>query len=446
MRLAGTWIRPPTAGLLGRSGCQVEVRLCHAQTGMPVSEGLQWALAETRADGTWEHVLASIPVGGPYRLETRLNPKGNKTREWAWRGDQRHWLSVGDAYVIAGQSNASGYGAPPYDEAPEIGLHLFGQDGNWKLACHPLHDGTGSRHLAALQPYVPGHSPYLRFAKRLRAATGRPIALIPTALGGSFLREWQADGALYANMLAMVGSAGVTPKAILFAQGESDAKGEGSLDYDQRFASAIATWRKEFKAFGCPSDLPILATQMGRYYSKNPGEDDAAWSAVREAQRQVLASLPKVALMPTLDAPLCDSIHLSTSGNLLVADRLANAALSLVYGEASPKVGEYRAPHIRHARLIDMRRIELSFDAVTDRLDHFEPSARPFRVLDEVGEVGVLRTVYPMDDRIELQLDRAPVGRVSVSAGWGENPPALPCDVERRMPILAFENYTVTQE
>jgi sialate O-acetylesterase len=439
MPLAGTWRRPASAGLLGRNGCQVEVRLCHVDTGLPVAAHLQWALADTRTDGTWDHILLDIPAGGPYRLETRLNPKGNKTREWAWRGDQRHWLAVGDAYVIAGQSNASGYGAPPYADAPEIGVHLFGQDSAWKLASHPLHDGTRSRYLPALQPYVPGHSPYLRFAKRLRAATGRPIALIPAALGGSFLSEWQAEGALYANMLAMVGDAGVTPRGVLFAQGESDAKGDSSLDYGDRFAASIALWRHGLSRFGCPPDLPVIAAQLGRYYSKNPGEDDPAWSAVREAQRKVAMRMDKVGLLPTLDAPLCDSIHLSAAGNLMLGDRYADAALGLVY----EKTGEWRAPNIRSARLTDVRRVELEFDNVADRIDTQDPAAKPFKAYDAAGEVGVDRIVYPMDHRIELNLARLPEGILRVSAGYGENPPPLPCDVERRLPILAFDGVEV---
>jgi sialate O-acetylesterase len=434
--LKGLWRRPATAGLLGRSGCVVELRLCHAESGEAVHPDLDWFAASTQADGTWSAECKSIPCGGPYRLESRLNPKGNKTKEWAWRGDQIPWLLVGDAYVIAGQSNASGYGAPPYPDAPEWGIHLFGMDGQWKCATHPLHDSTQSRYPDAVQPFVPGHSGFLQFAKVLRRYTNRPIALIPCALGGSHLRAWEQDGPLFATMTQRVRDAEVVPKAILFVQGESDAKGEDSESYGLRFQAAVPAWRN---ALLSPT-LPVFTVQLGRYYSKNPREDDAAWSMVREAQRKAAEILRHCFVLPALDLPLSDSIHYSTAGNVTLGERLARLARQILYSHAL----EARAPNIQSATVLQPQKVELVFDPVVDRLDGFEPGGSPFELHDEAGSIPIARVVYPMNASIELLLQRPVSGQAYISAGCGENPTTLPVDVARRMPILAFYRFQIT--
>jgi sialate O-acetylesterase len=435
LRLRGRWRRPATAGILGRNGCLVELRLTHMASGLPVHSDLDWFAAQSESDGTWQAEMVEIPFGGPYRIESRLNPKGNKTREWAWRGDQIAWLLVGDAYVIAGQSNASGYGAPPYPDDPEMGIHLFGMDGQWKLATHPLHEGTQSQYHACLQPFVPGHSGFLHMAKVLRRHTQCPIAFIPCALGGSALIAWSETGDLFKTMVQRVNDAEVKPKGILFVQGETDAKGQQSETYGPRFQEAVSAWRMVFEN----PTLPIFTVQLGRYYSKNPREDDLAWSRVRHAQGMAAETISHCFVVPALDLPLSDSIHYSTLGHIILGERLAHLIRQMVYQHPL----EARPPRLIAATLTQTQRIELVFDPVVDRLDCFDPASNPFEVKDDMGNVSITRVVYPMNHRIELHIERVLVGKAKVSGGGGENPSVLPLDVDRRMPILAFYQYEV---
>ena len=113
VRLKGRWI----AQVEG----EVEVRVAMEDTGISV---VDWAKAETREDGHWQAVL-NVPTGGLYRLETRLRTAENLAGEWSPRGDMRHFWGVGDVWVIAGQSNSAGYGRGPYEDAAELGVHLF---------------------------------------------------------------------------------------------------------------------------------------------------------------------------------------------------------------------------------------------------------------------------------------------------------------------------------
>ena len=75
---------------------QVEVRLVWEDTGVAVAAGLDWQAVPTEENGTW--------AGGLYRLETRLRTAENLAGEWSPRGDMRHFLGIGDLWVIAGQT------------------------------------------------------------------------------------------------------------------------------------------------------------------------------------------------------------------------------------------------------------------------------------------------------------------------------------------------------
>ncbi len=54
--------------------------------------------------------MEDIPAGGLYRIESCLKEEKNTPLEWATRGDCVEHFGVGDLFVIAGQSNAVGYG------------------------------------------------------------------------------------------------------------------------------------------------------------------------------------------------------------------------------------------------------------------------------------------------------------------------------------------------
>jgi sialate O-acetylesterase len=436
LELAGRWAPKASLGLLGAAGGTVEARLVRVGTGAPLAEAPGWRPMETDADGTWRGALENVPAGGLYRLETRFNPKGNKLGEWSLRGDARQFLGVGDIWLIAGQSNASGYGRKAYREEPVLGVHAFRARGAWGLAAHPLHDATDTRFPASRETYNNGHSPFLRFASELRARLGHPIGLVPGALGGSPLSEWHPErGPLFRNLLEMARAAGGRVKGLIWYQGETDAAPGLSGDYLERFLASAEGWRR---ALGRP-DLPILTVQIGRYRSERPGEEDREWSEVREAQRQAALRDGRIAVVPALDLPLDDTIHVGTDGNATLGSRLAECAWGFAYGRAAA----WRAPDLAEVSADGADGIRLRFAHVESRLDTLFPSARPFRVADAEGVVPVDKIVYFHRHSVRLQLGR-PLGRSPVvSCGYGEDPDALPVDVERQMPALAFHAVPV---
>lgn len=431
--LAGRWVPE-----FPQKPAVVQARLVWQDSQEPVTAAHDWAPAETRADGTWRMELIGVPAGGLYRLETRLTVPG-EAEEWGVRGDMRHCLGVGDVWVIAGQSNAVGYGRGPVHDPPQLGVHAFRHNDCWSLATHPLGDSTGTRHEVNRERANPAHAPHLEFGRLLQARLGYPIGLIPTALGGSPLSEWECKGgvpgALMANMVEMVRLAGGRVRGMLWYQGESDAGPGMAESYAERFAAAVGAWRA---ALGAPA-LPILTVQLNRVHMAD-STPDRWWSVMREAQRQVARNVPGVAVISALDLPVSDLIHTAGPGNMVLAGRLANAALGAVHGRAVA----YRAPDVTRAEWETAPRVvRLTFAHVVSRMDTVKTGARCFAVEDEDGAVPLEAITYPGGPHVRLTLARDARGTVRVQGGQGAAPDVPAMDISRQMPMLGFSGVPV---
>ncbi len=417
----------------GDENCQIDIRVLNEATG---THRNPWNSFEGNKDETWEAEL-HVKSGGLYRLETRLLTASEETNEWSKRGDMRHFWGVGDVWVIAGQSNSAGYGRGSYQDPAELGVHLFKNNEQWALATHPMNDSTNTKHPVNRETSNPGHSPYLQFGRILQHAMNHPIGLVQTALGGSSLSRWnpKEEGAsdLYENMLRCIKLSGGSIKGILWYQGESDVGKETASSYATRFTDAVASWRN---ALNNP-ELPVVTVQLNRVLGRP--EADLGWSIIREAQRKVAKEDKKIAIVPTLDLPLSDSIHTSPSGNMLLGERLAHAALDLT----NEKEEEYSAPDVEKISFISKQRIEIYFSHVHSYLNCIDPQLDMFLIEDEIGQIPTTNIHFPNNASIQIALSRQPKGNLKVSCGWGSSPSPLAVDMERRMPILSFHNVLV---
>lgn len=411
---------------------RVEARLVREADGSPVTAQLNWQEATLLPEQRWELTLTNIPAGGLYRLETRVwRSQCPDTRPM--RGDYVHHLGVGDVWVIAGQSNASGTGTGYVEDPPTLGVHLFGNDEQWKLACHPLEDATRTRHPITVHGVFQGHSPWLAFGRRLKTELGYPIGLIPTAMGGAPLSRWLPgpEGDLYANMLDMVRLTGGGLRGVVWYQGESDCAPGVCENYAQRFGEFVAGVRRDLRQ----PDLPIVTAQLGRYALA--GEDverHRCWTRLREEQRRAASGLPGIELIPAIDLPLCDEIHLSASANVALGHRFAVAALRALRGRDLPAPGIA----LREARWRQSEppTILLSFDRPVAGWCRVGP-VNDFTVEDESGAVEVAEVATDDEGWVDLKLGRKPVGIVTVHAHAGCLPHPSLRDRDQR-PLLAF--------
>lgn len=277
-------------------------------------------------EGPWQVVrkaeeMPALATGGPYTVRFRV----------AGVEVVRQNLLVGDLYVLAGQSNMVGR-APLVDPAPSHPMvrALTPQD-TWEVARDPIHEAI-PRDGRTL-----GIGLGLPFAKELVRRTGVPIGLVPCAIGGTSLEQWnpshrgQLRRSLYGNLLARVAlalPAGVAEGAkarlagVLWYQGEADAgKKETAQSYTERFLQFAATLRKDL----ADPELPLYYAQLAR--NVVPDSQAPGWDIVREAQRQMETELQPGGMVATVDLPLTDPIHLNRQALEVLGRRMAKRVL-----------------------------------------------------------------------------------------------------------------------
>jgi len=418
---------------------QVQMRLVMEDTGAPVTSHTAWQSMTMRRNGTWSGALKNVPAGGLYRLETRLWDGS----AWGGRmGHCRHFLGVGDLWIIGGQSNSAGYGREPAYDPPELGVHAFNNAMRWALATQPANESTDIAHPANWEGY-PQHGPWLSWAKAVRRAVGHPIGLIQVSLGGSPLWMWNPTepqgSSLYDAMLLAVRQAGGKVRGVLWYQGESEC-GPGNADsHTERFCATVRAWRKALK---CPK-LHVLTVQLNRVLSEPEATADRCWSLVRESQRIIPTKLPHCSVVPTLDQPLSDGIHNSAHGNLMLGQRAAATALGAAYGRDV----DYRAPEpVSAKRRTGGQQIDIRFGNVSGQLTSIDmrPGPEPFVVEDTLGWVPITGMIeFPKKDTVRIPLGRELQGKAVVHGGHGVDPPPVPHDQPRMLPMLAFYRFPV---
>ncbi|GAA4447582.1 sialate O-acetylesterase [Ravibacter arvi] len=177
-----------------------------------------------------------------------------------------------DLYLLIGQSNMAGRGK--LDSAAVLereGIWVIQADNSWTAAKDPVHYD---------KPKMVGIGPGLAFAEEIRKASGRPIGLIPCAVGGSRLDDWatgrrheQTGIYAYDAMLARVKEAQKRGrlKGILWHQGEGDSTPELAAVYGQKLSAFFERLRKDIGA----EKVPVLIGTLGDFYvRKNPRAAD----------------------------------------------------------------------------------------------------------------------------------------------------------------------------
>jgi len=407
-------------------------------TGEPV---IWWKPCDMKGKN-WKVVL-DIPVGGLYQVETCLVTTGSEWSEWAIRGDVIFHVGVGDLFVIAGQSNSSGYGKDYIYDPPEIGVHILKNNKSWDLAAHPLQDSTGCTDTPVnMDANNTGNSMYLAFAKYLKRELGYPIGLIQASRGGSELESWQPiSGELYINMINQIKLAGNRVKGILWFQGCSDAVNSLCETYCDRF--------KKMKNAVCLDlnmpRIPFLVCQINKCYAGNVPENDYFWATVKEQQRQ-MGHLENVYIVPTTDSSLSDAFgHIAAKSNLVLGERLAKVALTHIYG----KNFMCDAPDIICAKKVGDKSVLAEFAPVYDRLETFGCNPKDMAIManDNKGMVTLEKYEVVNKNKLLLSFSRI-LGDDCVLHGAFEkaSQKIIPVDFATHIPILSFYGVEIEKD
>lgn len=408
---------------------------------------IAWQPCDMLDGQRWE-IRMIVPAGGPYRIETCLRMrKDDPAMEWPVRGDMIHHVGVGDLWLIAGQSNASGCGRGEYEDAPEPGVQQLRLNGRWDMASHPLHDPTDTIFPANREWSNPAHSPFLIFGKLLKQNLHYPVGLLPAALGGSHLRSWNPEegGELYRNMLDIVRHAGGRVRGVVWYQGCSDANvpGSGEADtYYERFGAFLRRLREDLG----DGSLPVLTVQLNRLIGWETSDAlDRCWGQVREAQRQAALSMTDVGIAPSIDCRVGDNIHNGPAANKTIGKRLAELALNRFYGIS---VKHSLAPNAIRAYAASAPasgepEVSVLFDGVKGSL-LAHTTENVFTVEDERGKIAVTSWRIEGPREVRLAVERLPEGKARVHGAFETNPAYyVPFDDATGWPMLAFYGLNI---
>jgi len=264
-----------------------------------------------------------------------------------------------DIWILAGQSQMHGAGRMP-DTTSNPNIWMLNMDGRWMIAKNPLHrifeatapvfennfcessKNTEEAHTQykllakqSKQNPIGGVGPGMYFAKHVFEQTGRPIGLIPSALGGSRMDQWypekksEGDNSLYGAMINRIHSVGIENiKGFIWSQGESEAMKLTTDKYEADLLRLIKSVRKEVNN----PDLPVILVQIGRHIIYDT-KQDKTWEEIREIQRKVVSESKNVYMVTGIDLPLDDCAHISTDGQKRLGKRIAEIALTYVYNQ-----------------------------------------------------------------------------------------------------------------
>ena len=165
------------------------------------------------------------------------------------------------SYILAGQSNMAGRGlVEPRDTIPNERIFTINSKGELILAKEPIH---------FYEPLLTGLDCGLSFAKELTKyfPDSVYILIIPTAVGGTTIRQWLQDSTVegvrlfsnFSDKMKIARTYG-TLKGILWHQGENDA--DQSINIES-YGNQLKTLIGKFRAEASDSTLPIMIGELG---------------------------------------------------------------------------------------------------------------------------------------------------------------------------------------
>lgn len=249
-------------------------------------------------------------------------------------------VALKNIFILAGQSNMAGRGGlvvknsatgaqiwngvvPPQCR-PNPSVVRLNAKLEWVEAQEPLHadiDVAG----------VNGVGPGMAFADAVLARDPGfgPIGLVPCAIGGTNISQWEKGSVLYRRMVrraraSVADGAGGSIRAVLWYQGESDTIVKKDAEsYGRRLEKLLQDIRMDLMS----PMLPIIQVALasgGRYID-----------IVREAQFGTdLLNVRTIDAMGLALGP--DNLHLTTESQVRLGQKMANAFFQFLPSHLSP--------------------------------------------------------------------------------------------------------------
>ncbi len=288
-----------------------------------------------KSDGkTFKAKLSGLTTGGPYDIELIIKSTNREMDRLIVKN-----VLVGDVWILAGQSNMEGCGLLKDKATPHPSVRAFYMTDKWDIACDPLHvlamavdevHRGGKPPLTKPPESLIGVGPGVDFGKEMyRLSKGVPQGLIACAHGGTSMAQWSPDRkhlggkSLYGAMLRRFNKTCGKVRGVLWYQGCSDTTDEHSVqNYSKKMIEFVKEVRKDFK----DPNLPFVIVQIARVLGRTQEIEKAAcWNSIQEQQRKLPEKIKNLVVVPAIDLPLDDVIHISGIGHHRLGKRMANA-------------------------------------------------------------------------------------------------------------------------
>ncbi|NLE22497.1 MAG: sialate O-acetylesterase [Actinobacteria bacterium] len=350
---------------------------------------------------------------------------------------RRRLIGIGDVYVVAGQSNASGRSPFTFSySSPTLRASMFGNDDRWKELRDPVDSNAGQVDAISADRHARG-SVWPVVATFLLAEEHVPVAFVPCARGSTSIAVWdpasKADrpaGTCYASMARRIAAVGGKVRAVLWWQGERDARRRTpGPEYKAALQGLSDRLWRDFRT-------PLLVAQIGDYDERYTAQ---GINTVRRAQAEAWGTSHILSGPVLYDIDLHGNVHFTRPADVkLAARRWAAAVLREVLGRTAVAA----SPRLVDAELIG-RELLLTADG------ELAPSVLPhgFTVRADGRKCAVeAAAVEAAGGVVRLTLGAQPTGEVRVSLGEGRSGAGASVPVEPsawRLPMEPFADRPV---
>ncbi|KAK8544834.1 hypothetical protein V6N13_003394 [Hibiscus sabdariffa] len=240
--------------------------------------------------------------------------------------------------ILAGQSNMAGRGGVvnntatgvttwdgvvPPECQPNPSILRLSANLTWVEAREPLHADIDYNKTNGIGPGMPFANAVLGKDPKFGV-----VGLVPCAIGGTNISQWQKGEFLYEQLVkrARVAVKSGVYRAMLWFQGESDTVNKQDADlYRGRLERFFQDFRSDLQTPMLPIFQVALASGSGPFIEE-----------VREAQLKLNTRIPKVECVDAKGLPLePDRLHLTTPAQVKLGQMLAASFLHSLCNNAS---------------------------------------------------------------------------------------------------------------
>lgn len=311
-----------------RSGTTGTIVITGTYTGTPTeieasfNGGAYATIDSTLSDGSYSGSLTS-QTQGQGTLTVRFT---NSTSTSA----TKTFIGIGEVFLIAGQSNASGRGTSnqTYSSVDGFKAVYFKNNYTWAELADPYDSSSGQIDTVSSDGSA-GGSWVLPLATLIMNNQHVPVAFIPSPLSGSGIDEWQ-PGANHQDRTTLYGSSvyralqvtgGI--RAVLWWQGEHEAAAGNTQAYYYNYFVTLAN------AYFADLGVKIMPCKLQNSTAISDGDEALILAAIGQAWLNTSTTLTGPDFS---DLSSNDDYHFTSSGNLSTAATRWFSAIELALG------------------------------------------------------------------------------------------------------------------